>query len=182
MIKRIGFGALSLVILCMAPATPAPRKRAAVSRKPAAKPPAVATPRMAKMTADEARMTIELLDDAYQLLLDEVHHTYPTQPGRPVAASIMRDLQKRMGELGWPKSRFLAVNAIVMNPDHRAQDAFEEKVVLALRRGDQRVEQLEPGRLRVATPISLGGSCFSCHWTASGQASRAAIVWNVPVK
>src|SRR6185503_5597758 len=63
------------------------------------------------MTLPQARVTVRMLDDAYQTVLQEVHRTYATQPGRPVAATVVRDVQKRMGEKQWPQSRFLAVNA-----------------------------------------------------------------------
>ena len=39
-----------------------------------------------------------MLDDAYQLILEEVHHTYGTAPGRPVAATVVREVQRIMGE------------------------------------------------------------------------------------
>ena len=127
-------------------------------------------------------MAVAMLDDAYNLVLEEVHHTYPTKPGRPVAATIVRDLQKKMTDLGWPSSRFLAVNAIVMNPDHVARDEFERQTVRAFTDGGDRRETIENGTLRVATPVSLGGSCFSCHWADKGRASRAAISWKIPLR
>jgi hypothetical protein len=87
-----------------------------------------------------------------------------------------------MGEKGWPQSRFLAVNAIIMNPDHRARDRFEEEAVEALKRGQDRYEKVEGNRFRAATVVSLSGGCFSCHWAPAGQSSRAAISWSIPLR
>jgi hypothetical protein len=87
-----------------------------------------------------------------------------------------------MTEKGWPKSRFLAVNALVMNPEHRPEDAFERDAVTALRSGADRFEKVEAGRLRVASSLSLGGSCFRCHWSDAKIGSRAAICFDIPLK
>lgn len=133
------------------------------------------------MTVEEARTTVRLMDDAYQTILRQVHESYPTQPGRPVAASLVKDLQKEMSDRGWTNSRFLAVNAIVMNPDHRARDPFEQKAVEALARGEERYESLEGGNLRVATVVPLGFGCGSCHWVPPGKTAVAAISWKIPV-
>lgn len=178
--------ASSSAALLAAPKKPAARKPAA--RKPAPKTsrPAPASPSAmspAQMTPEEARRNVAMLDDAYQEILHAVHNWYPTKTGQPVvAATTVVELQKIMSEKGWPQSRFLAVNAIVMNPNHLPKDAFEKKAVEALKAGEQRVEAVEKGRLRVATVLPTGGGCFSCHWTDSKVGSRAAITWSIPVK
>ena len=162
-----------------APATPAKTAHRAGAR------PAVKTapaPPTRPMTDEEAHTAVALLDDAYQTILHEVHRTYPTRPGRPVAATIVRDLQKVMTAKGWPASHFLAVNAIIMNPDHRAHDAFERNAVNVLAKSDGPLEKVSNGTLRVATVVPLGGDCFSCHWADSGISSRAAISWTIPLK
>lgn len=186
------FAAVALALASAVAAAPALRatraaRKPTTPKQPPAKPvagsPEGASAREVEpMTLDEARMTVEMLDDAYQTVLQEVHHTYPTKPGRPVAATVVRDLQKTMTDKGWPKSHFLAVNAIIMNPDHKARDEFEVRAVKAIGRGDQRYESVENGQLRVATAVSLGGDCFSCHWTPPGRSSRAAISFAIPLK
>jgi hypothetical protein len=134
------------------------------------------------MTLDEARTAVAMLGDAYDLLLDETHEVYHTRPSVPVAATVIRKLQARMTELGWPRSRFLAVNAVVMHPDHVPHDEFEKRTVQAIRRGDERFEQVTSSQLRVSTVVPLGGSCSSCHWTPSGQSAKAATTWTIPLR
>lgn len=133
------------------------------------------------MSLEAARAVVAMLDDAYQLLLQETHATYHTRPDVPVAAKVIREVQTRMNHLGWPEARFLAVNAIVMHPDHVARDDFERRAVQTLRRSDQRIEEVVDRQFRAATVVPTGGSCFSCHWTTPGQASKAAITWKVPL-
>lgn len=160
-------------------------KRAPVGKKQslgATQTPAAAAPVRTVMTADEARMAVEMVGDAYDLLLEEIHETYHTRPSVPVAATIIRKLHGKMTELGWPQARFLAVNAIVMHPDHVARDEFETQAIQALRRGDQRVEEMVDGQLRIATVVPLGGRCSSCHWTPGAGSSKAATTWKVTLR
>ncbi len=162
---------------------PRPKPRNAVAPKSAAagKNGAPAKPTTRAMAPDEARMAVEMLGDAYDLLLTETHEVYHTRPNVPVAATVIRKVQAKMSALGWPRSRFLAVNAIVMHPDHVARDDFERETVEALRLKNQRIERVVDGELRVATVVPLGGGCSSCHWTPSGQSSKAATTWTVPL-
>lgn len=124
-------------------------------------------PKTRPLSSQDARLAVAMLGDAYDLLLELTHETYHTQPNIPVAATVIRKLQARMTELGWPQARFLAVNAIVMHPDHVPQDDFEKQSVLALRRSNRRIEKVVEGQLRVATVVPLAGNCSSCHWATS---------------
>ena len=134
----------------------------------------------ATMTREEALTAVAILDDAYSIILHEVHETYHHSPKTPVAASVVRNLQRTMTAKGWPASRFLAVNAIAMRPDHLPRDEWERKAVAKLKSGrDQRLETQEPGVLRVATTMSLRGGCGSCHWSKDSMGARAAIAWKV---
>lgn len=189
----IAAGVLSCIGGLVASAAPRsaarPRKARAVQNAPAVKKPLLATqapatpgPARSVMTPDEARVAVAMMGDAYDLLLEEIHETYHTRPSVPVAATVIRKLHAKMSDLGWPRARFLAVNAIVMHPDHVARDEFETQAIQALRRGDQRVEELSDGQLRVATVVPLGGRCSSCHWTPGAQASKAATTWTAPIR
>ena len=158
---------------------------AAPKAKPA-KPSAIAAagqPKTRPMTLTEARAAIDLLDDAYQTELHEVHMWYPIKTGQPVvAATLVRKVQEQMVAKGWPASRFLAVNATPMNPKHVPQDSFEKDAVEQIKGGAERVERVESGHLRVATLVPLTGGCASCHWVAGKESSKGAIVWNIPLK
>lgn len=169
-IAAVGLGVLAVTAALAAPPPTASPVRKAPRPAPAA-----------PLTLEEAQTTVRLLDDAYRTILEETHRAYPTRPGRPVAATVVRDLQKYMGERGWPASRFLGVQGLLMNPAHAARDRFEKDAVRALRDGQIRVETVENGRLRVASTLFLRGECSSCHWSDTGG-SRAALTWNVPVE
>ncbi|HEU4752597.1 MAG TPA: DUF3365 domain-containing protein [Armatimonadota bacterium] len=165
-----------------APVKPAPAKPAAV--KGVTGIPAVSgeTPTR-PMTLEEARTTVTLLDDAYNLLLQEVHAWYPNRTGQPiVAATTVRKIQEQMVRKGWPRSHFLAVNTLLMNPDHQAREAFDKAAVRKIAAGEARYEQIEGDRVRIATEVPLTGGCTSCHWSSGTRDGKAAITWSIPLK
>jgi hypothetical protein len=177
------------VAVSAGPSSRSPRRKAPARTAGKARPkPRAATAPTASLvhtrplTLDEARTTAAMLGDAYDLLLDETHAQYHTRPSVPVAATVIRKVQAKMTELGWPRARFLAVNAVVMHPDHVPKDEFEKKTIQALRRGDARFEQVVGGQLRVSTVVSLEGSCRSCHWTPGMQSPKAATTWTIPLR
>jgi hypothetical protein len=184
--RRFWFSAALVTALGSLAVSAAPRnvkrRPAKPARKTAPAKPAAAKPTTRAMTLAEARTAVAMLDDAYSLILEETHAIYHTRPSTPVAATVVRKLQTRMTELGWPRSRFLAVNAVVMHPDHVPRDAFEKQSVDALRRGDERTEQVSDGKLRVTSVVSLGGGCGSCHWATTGQSPKAATTFTIPLK
>src|SRR5438105_4231490 len=136
-------------LLAAAAAAAAPRSARKVPAAPPAAPkpaPAAQTPEpgIAPMTREQARTTIRMLDDVYQITLQEVHQKFPPGTGQPVAAAtVVRLVQAKMGERGWPQSRFLGVSGILMNPDHRPKDAFEHAAVEAIRDGKEWYETVE---------------------------------------
>lgn len=172
---RIGIAVLLVSGLACA-AVAAPRSAARKAPKPAKTANAVAE---RVYTPEEAKRAVAILDDAYNLILHEVHETYPTKPGRPVAASLVKDLQKSMTAKGWPGSRFLAVNAVIMNPDHRARDEWERRAVSDMKSGKPVLAEEKKGEYRAATMVSLRGGCTSCHWSQDSMGARAAITWKV---
>lgn len=174
--------ALGSLAVSAAPLQSKHRRTPPAKKKSPAPAAASATSVTRSMTLDEARTAVAMLDDAYDLILEETHSIYHTRPSTPVAATVVRKLQARMTELGWPRSRFLAVNAVVMHPDHVPRDAFEKRTVQALRKGEERVEQVSDGKLRVTTVVPLGGGCGSCHWANTGQSPKAATTYTIPLK
>jgi len=140
-------------------------------------------PHRERMTLTEARRTVALLDQAYQSTLRHVHRRFPVGHGQPVvAALVMRDVQREVSVGGGLTSRFMAARGKAMNADHEPRDDFERQAARELGQGARWVESIEGGRLRVATPVSLGGGCFPCHSTPSGGFALAAISWSVPVE
>ena len=176
-------GMASLLVAVVAAAAPSRSERKKRPRSPVRAVEAVQPkPERPALTPEEARVAVAVLGDAYDLLLEEIHATYHTKPSVPVAATVLRKVQTKMAQLGWPQSRFLAVNAIVMHPDHVARDNFEKEAVQVLRKGDRQVEAVLDGQLRAARVVPLGGECSSCHWSQGNQSARAAIRWKIPLR
>ena len=180
LVPQLRIAAASLLVLAVCTAVAGAPKTTA-KKSPRQKPAKQAVQARA-YTPEEAKRAVALLDDAYNLILHETHETYPTKPGRPVAASLVRELQETMTAKGWPASRFLAVNAILMNPKHRPKDDWERQAVAEMKSGKTVVEHEKPGEYRATTMVSLRGGCTSCHWSQDSLAARAAITWKVPTR
>jgi hypothetical protein len=170
-------------LLAVAP-RPAASARVSAAHPPPKPPTTSGSTAVGAMTLDQARQTVSLLDDAYQTELHEIHRWYPARNGQPVvAASLIRKLQVTMGQKGWPQSRFIGVRGVLMNPDHKPRDTFEQQAADKIRAGAERVETVERGRLRVATVLPMGGGCNSCHWEfGRSQDTKAAISFTIPLK
>lgn len=161
---------------------PAPASKSARPAVAPAPAPAAGSEGATGVSLDEARRSVELLNDVYQVTLQEIHRRFPVDSGQPVvAALVIRDIQKRVSSRSGLQSRFLAVDLRAMNPDHAPKDAFEREAAEKLGAGARRWEAVEGGKLRVATVVPLGGTCFPCHSTSMGGIGRAAISWTVPL-
>src|SRR4051812_23207381 len=85
------------------PARKAPAPAAAAKPAPVSQ---ASEPGLPPMTREQARATIRMLDDVYQLTLQEVHRKFPPGTGQPVAAAtVVRLVQEKMSQRGWPQSR-----------------------------------------------------------------------------
>jgi len=127
-----------------------------------AQPKAPASP--VKMPLDQARQTVDLLNDVYVNSVVLTHSTYVKDRGTPAAAVVARRLFKTMAEKGWPETRWLSTTGRPFNPDANPRDAFEREAVAALKQGKARVERVEDSKLRVATLVPMvDKSCGMCH-------------------
>ncbi len=117
-----------------------------------------------KMTLEQARRTVSMLNDLYVNSVVVTHSTYVKDPGTPAAAVVARKVFEAMAEKGWPKTRWLSTTGRQFNPDAKPKDQFEKDAVVALKKGQARFERVENGQLRVATLIPLvDKSCQMCH-------------------
>ncbi len=174
----VGLGAVAVLSMTVVAAAARP-KRATRTAQPARP---ASTTLLPPVSLAEAKMTAEMLDDATQLLIHSIHDWYPNKTGQPVAAATMvREVQDKLNRRAWPGARFIGVNAVLMNPDHRPRDPFERNAQDALRRGSAEFSAIEKGEYRVAKVVRLGGGCFSCHWSDDTSGSRAALTFRFPL-
>lgn len=130
---------------------------AAVSR-------AAEKPAPVKMPLDQARRTVDMLNDLYVNSVVLTHNTYVKDRGNVAAAVVARQVFKAMADKGWPQTRWLNTTGRPFNPDSNPKDAFERDAVAALKKGQARFERVENGQLRVATLVPLvDKSCATCH-------------------
>jgi hypothetical protein len=141
------------------------------------------TPPEEPISVEEARHAAGMLNDVYQYSLSEIHRRFPAGTGQPIpAATLLKEIQRRMHNRGWATSRFVATTTPPMNRDHLPRDDFERRVADEMVRGSTRVEQISGGKLRVAFSVPLTGSCYPCHSLPNGGSARAAISFTFAVR
>jgi hypothetical protein len=123
-----------------------------------------AAPGPAKMSLEQARRTVSMLNDLYVNSVVLTHKTYVKDRGSVAAAVVARQVFQAMADKGWPQTRWINTTGRPFNPDSNPKDAFEKDAVVALKKGQARFERVEDGKLRVATLIPLvDKSCQTCH-------------------
>jgi hypothetical protein len=115
-------------------------------------------------TSSAARIQARLLHDTLHQMLHAVHESYYREDeGLPIPATVLAGTFPALSAEHSVKLRWLAVDGIAMNTDHRPQDAFERAAVAALKGGQGSFEQLEGQRYRHAGAIRLAAHCLKCH-------------------
>jgi hypothetical protein len=150
--RRFWAGALSFGLVAGAAGMLAVRGRAAEKTTPV------------KMTVEQARQTVDMLNDLYVNAVVITHATYVKDRATPPAATPARKVFEAMAQKGWPETRWLATTGRPFNPDANPKDQFERDAVAALKKGQARFERQEGKTLRVATLVPLvDKSCQMCH-------------------
>jgi len=123
-----------------------------------------AKPDPAGLSVKEARQQAELLHVAMHATLHVVHHEYYREDeGLPIPAAIMGDVFDGLKKDRNVTLRWLAVEGVAMNTDHKPQTPFEHAAVKALTSGEASHEAVEQGIYRRAGAITLTGQCLKCH-------------------
>lgn len=117
-----------------------------------------------RISAAEARRTVDLLHDVYVNSVVMTHSTYVKDAATPPAATVARRLFEAVAAKGWTQTRWMNNRARALNPAHNPRDEFERSAAEQLLKGSPRVEKLEGDRLRIALPVPLADrSCQTCH-------------------
>ena len=137
-----------------------------------------------KPILNEARRQAEILHTSIHSTLQVVHDRYYREDeGLPIPASILGDVFEELENTENIKLRWLAVEGLAMNTDHRPQDDFENEAVKVLKSGKSSHEQLENGLYRRAAPITLSSHCLKCHMPdrKSTRDRTAGLIIAIPV-
>lgn len=117
-----------------------------------------------KMSLPQARQTVAMLNDIYVNSVVLTHGTYVKDKGITPAAVVARQVFTAVKQKGWPETHWLSTTGRPFNPANNPRDAFERDAVAALKKGQDRFEKVEVGKLRVATLVPIvDKSCLMCH-------------------
>ena len=125
------------------------------------------------MAADDAavertRQQVRMLDDLYKTAVVLITEHYVEDPSTLSAASAAKALFAAMKEKGWHDVRLVGLTDVIINPENKPIDEFEEAAKEKLLAGEAGHEQVveEDGKtyLRMATPLPVVmEKCVMCH-------------------
>ena len=118
----------------------------------------------APSTVSQARRQAEILHSTLHSTLRVIHDRYYREDeGLPIPAAILGEVFKDVETEQHVKLRWLAVEGLAMNSDHRPADEFERQAAEKLKVGEKSHEITTNGLYRRAAPITLSGHCLKCH-------------------
>lgn len=122
------------------------------------------SPDASTTTVTEARRQAEILHSTLHSSLRVIHDRYYKEDeGLPIPAAILGEVFRDVEAEQKVKLRWLAVEGLAMNSDHKPADEFERKAAEKLKAGERSHEMTADGVYRRAAPITLSGHCLKCH-------------------
>jgi hypothetical protein len=121
-------------------------------------------PQPVRLSLEEARRTVRLMDDIYQSGVMTTHSMYVRERGDAAAVTWGRQVMGQMNAKGWPEGRIFGATDRPLNPESRFKDTFEQEAAAAFRAGKTTFEKVEGSTLRYASEIrAVDKSCIMCH-------------------
>ena len=118
----------------------------------------------ADTTVSQARRQAEILHSTLHSSLRVIHDRYYREDeALPIPAAIFGEVFKDVETEQHVKLRWLAVEGLAMNSDHKPADEFERQAAEKLKAGERFHEIIANGLYRRAAPITLSGHCLKCH-------------------
>jgi hypothetical protein len=118
----------------------------------------------AATTVSQARRQAEILHSTLHSSLRVIHARYYREDeALPIPAAILGEVFKDVETEQHVKFRWLSVEGLAMNSDHKPTDEFERQAAEKLKAGERSHEIIADGLYRRAAPITLSGHCLKCH-------------------
>jgi hypothetical protein len=118
----------------------------------------------AATNVSQARRQAEILHSTLHSSLRVIHDRYYREDeALPIPAAILGEVFNDVEAEQHVKLRWLAVEGLAMNSDHKPADEFERQAAEQLKAGKRSHEIAADGLYRRAAPITLSGHCLKCH-------------------
>jgi hypothetical protein len=118
----------------------------------------------AATTVSQARRQAEILHSTLHSSLRVIHARYYREDeALPIPAAILGEVFRDVETEQHVKFRWLSVEGLAMNSDHKPTDEFERQAAEKLKSGERSHEIIADGLYRRAAPITLSGHCLKCH-------------------
>jgi len=134
-----------------------------------------------------AHDTVKLLDDLHKGYVVNITATYVKAQERTPAAHVAKKVFGHVEKNGGPKVRLIDATGSPLNKSNVAQNDFEKRAVLKLKKGATYLSEV--GRkndrpvLRAATPVPVVmQQCIRCHPGHKEGELLGTLVYEVPIK
>lgn len=113
---------------------------------------------------DNLRRQAEILHTTIHATLQLVHDRYYHEDeALPIPAAVLKEMFPHLESEQQVKLRWLAVEGLAMNSDHKPRTPFELDAAEALKSGRNSYEKTVEDRYLRAAPITLTNHCLKCH-------------------
>ncbi|MBA62817.1 MAG: hypothetical protein CMJ76_10685 [Planctomycetaceae bacterium] len=127
-------------------------------------------PEPIRISPQEARARIKLLETAYMSTLQHMHRRYFDGNARaPVPSNVLEDVFRRVDYENGTTSRWISVNTPAMDPKHEPSDDLTKAIARYLKTNNDRFEKTVGEKLISGRAITLFANCQKCHVSALSQ-------------
>jgi hypothetical protein len=146
-----------------------------------------ASPAPSKLTVEQARREVRLLDDLYKTAIVYINDVYVEDANSVAAGETARDLFAAMKAKGWHDARLVDATGKPLNDENAPCDEFEKAAIKKILAGETYVDQVvsEKGGnyLRAATLVpAINDKCVLCHPGNKVGAVLGAVSYKIPVE
>jgi hypothetical protein len=140
-----------------------------------------------KLTVEQARREVRLLDDLYKTAIVYINDVYVEDANSVAAGETARDLFAAMKAKGWHDARLVDATGKPLNDENAPADDFEKAAIEKILAGDTYVDQVVSEKsgnyLRAATLVpAINDKCIICHPGNKVGAVLGAVSYKIPVE
>jgi hypothetical protein len=160
---------------------------AAVALVARAASPEAEKPASPKLTVEQARREVRLLDDLYKTAIVYINDVYVEDANSVAAGETARDLFAAMKAKGWHDARLVDATGEPLNDENAPADDFEKTAIQKILAGETYIDQVvsEKGGnyLRAATLVpAVNDKCVICHPGNKVGDALGAVSYRIPVE
>lgn len=140
-----------------------------------------------KLTPEQARREVRLVDDLYKIAIVYMNDTYVKDESSVAAGETARAIFTAMKEKGWHEARLVDATGSPLAPENAPANDFEKRAIAKILKGETYVDAVveEGGKkyLRAATVVPVvNAKCVICHPGNKVGDVLGAVSYKIPLE